>query len=98
MRVGVCPFPPFFLNPEVDRSQISIKLFTLLPALKSARFKEVNLKAAESADTVSSAESASGHGCFSHIGCRYMNHCNVFLLLSLTLLWFFVCLSFGVFP
>lgn len=89
------PFPRFifFLNPEVDESQIIIKLFVLLPTLKPALFKEINLKAAKSADMVSSVENASGHGCFSQIGYRYMNHYSIFLLLSLTLLFcLFVCL------
>lgn len=82
----------FFLNPEVDKSQIIIELFILLPTLKSALFKEINLKAAKSADMVLSVENASGHGCFSQIGYRYMNHCSIFLLLSLTLLFsLFVC-------
>lgn len=80
------PFPHFifFLNPAVDKSQI-IKLFILLPTLKTALFKEINLKAAKSADMVLSVEKASGHGCFSQIGYRYMNHCSIFPLLSLTL-------------
>lgn len=39
-------------------------------------FKEMNLEAARSAQVVLSAESASGHGCFSQKNhSEYMNHC-----------------------
>lgn len=82
----------FFLNPEVDKSQIIIKLFILLPMLKLALFKKINLKAPKSADMVSSVENASGHGCFSQIGYRYVNHRSIFFLLSLTSLFLLVCL------
>lgn len=58
----------------------------LFPPLKSAVFNDINLKAARSADVVLSVENASGHGCCSRNSYRYMNHCTVFLLLSLTCL------------
>lgn len=39
-------------------------------------FKEMNLEAARSAQVVLSAESASGHGCFSQKNhSEFMNHC-----------------------
>lgn len=84
----------FFLNPAADKTQI-IKLFILLCTLKSALFKEINIKATKSADLVLSVEKASGHGCFSQIGYRYMNHCSVFLLLSLPLSFFFFLVFCG---
>lgn len=61
------PFPCFIfiLNLEVDKSQIIFKLFMLLPIPKSSLSKEIILKAAKSADMVSSVENASGHGCVS---------------------------------
>lgn len=88
------PFPHFifFFNPEVDKSQIIIKLFILLPTLKSALFKQINLNAPKSADMVLSVENASGHGCFSHFGYRYVNHCSVFSLAFSDLASFFSCL------
>lgn len=55
----------FFLNLEFDKSQIIFKLFMLLPTPKSSFSKEIILKAAKSADMVSSVENASGHGCVS---------------------------------